>query len=73
MKRIDWGYRWWILTWLWPHQARYWFRERLPFRLAWWLPRKVAYFAFIRVYAVLGECGDEYIAACRAWEAGQGR
>jgi hypothetical protein len=30
--------------------------------------RKVALFAFIRVYAVLGTCGPEYAAAYKEWE-----
>jgi hypothetical protein len=56
-----------------PHWWRIaaWLRQR-PERLAWWvawqLPRRVALFAFVRVYAVLGECGPDYARVYDAWE-----
>lgn len=61
--------------WLRPRNWGIWWRwywgERLAFRLAWWLPRRVALWAFIRVYAADGLApGPEYDRVCRAWEAG---
>jgi len=53
---------------LWPMVVRFWLTDRLPRWIAMRLPRKVALFAFIRVYAVLGTCGPEYDAAYKAWE-----
>ena len=59
-----------------------WFRVRLwwrglPDKVTWWaawhLPRRVALMAFVRVYAVLGECGADYEQAYRRWERGEGR
>lgn len=62
------GYRWWTL--------KVWLRE-LPDRVTWWLawklPRRLALLAFVRVYAVLGSCGEDYEQAYRRWEAGEGR
>lgn len=66
MSRL--GYRWLCLE--------LWFRER-PEKIAWWitwrLPRRIALLAFVRVYAVLGTCGDDYAQAYRRWEQGEGR
>ena len=58
------GYAWFC--------CRLWFRE-LPEKFAWWfaykLPRKVAYLAFIRVYAASGDApGPEFARACDKWE-----
>ena len=52
-----------------------WFRlkERLVWRIAYLLPRPIALIAFIRVYAVLGTCGEDYKSAYDAWERGAGR
>lgn len=65
----DWlGYRWFcVRLWCreWPEKVAWW--------LAWRLPRKVALLAFVRVYAVLGECGPDYERAHKRWEAGEGR
>lgn len=47
--------------------------ETLAWRIAWMLPLKVALFAFVRVYAVLGGCGDDYARAYNAWESGAGK
>lgn len=52
-----------------PACVRHFWHERLPFKVAWWLPQKVALFAFIRVYGVLGECTDDYIRVYDAWTA----
>ena len=53
-----WGLRaWW-----------YWVKEALPRQFAWWLPRQVALWAFIRVYAATGDApGPEYSRAYDAW------
>ncbi len=58
---------------VWAAVAAYWYHERLPWLVAWALPRKVALLAFVRVYAVLGECGDDYEQAYRRWEKGEGK
>ena len=48
--------------------------EAWRWRVAYWVPRKVALFVFIRVYACTGEApGDEYRAIYDAWEHGAGR
>lgn len=60
-----WGPRAW---WFW------WTTEGLPMAIAWALPRRVALWAFVRVYAADGEApGPEYERAYKAWEAGAGR
>ena len=54
-------------------RIRLWFRER-PEKIAWWvachLPRKVAYLAFIRVYAAgwSETPGCEFQRVCDRWE-----
>lgn len=46
---IEWwdvGYRWWLL--------KHWCKrlpDRVCWRLAWWLPRRIALHAFVRVYS----------------------
>jgi len=58
---------WWI------YPIRRWFRD-IPMKLAWMLPRSVALWAFIRVYACDGDCpGPEYEQKYKAWERGEGR
>ena len=47
--------------------------ERCQWRLAWLLPRKVALFAFVRVYGCTGHCGPDYAPTYDAWERGAGR
>lgn len=49
--------------------ARYLYREKFLWWVAWKLPKRVALFAFVRVYAVLGYCGPDYDAAYKAFEA----
>lgn len=64
--------RWWDVGYRW-FCVRLWFRER-PDKIAWWLanklPRQVALYAFVRVYAA---CSDapvpEYARVYQAWEA----
>ena len=53
--------------------ARYLLTDRLPWALAWFLPRKVALYAFVRVYSTLGTCGDDYTQAYARWARGEGR
>ncbi len=60
-----WGVRaWW-----------YWFRnEGFPIWFARALPRRLALWVFIRVYACDGEApGPEYSRVYKAWEAGAGK
>lgn len=47
--------------------------DRACQRAAWWVPRRLALFVFIRVYASTGRCGPDYYATCRAWETGLGK
>jgi hypothetical protein len=54
-------------------RVRYFVHETLPWAVAGWLPRKIALFAFIRVYAGMGDCGPDYKRAYDAWEQGHGR
>lgn len=64
--------RGWIrfyVTCYYPARLRWFWHETLPFTLASWLPRKLALFAFIRVYGVLGECTPDYIRVCGLWTA----
>ena len=62
------GYRWWLVRHAYPARLRWYWHETLPRKIACWLPRKVALLAFIRVYAVTGECGPEFSVICDAWE-----
>lgn len=73
MKRPDFGYWRFMLRVWWPGRVRWWFRETLPRRCAYLIPRKVALFVFIRVYSVLDYCGADYVVASKLWEAGEGR
>lgn len=57
-------------------RVRVWYRETrtaLQWKLAYALPRAVALLAFVRVYAVLGECDENYALAYNAFAAGKGR
>ena len=47
--------------------------DRLAWWLAWHIPRRVALYAFVRVYAVLGTCGNDYSDAYQRWEVGEGQ
>ncbi len=64
-------------TFAWYHAGYQWFRlrlwwhalpERWAWRLAYLLPRRMAYFAFIRVYACIGDCGPDFARVCDEWE-----
>ena len=48
-------------------------QDRLAWRITYLLPRRVALFAFIRVYSVVGEASEEYGRVYDAWMAGKGR
>ena len=66
-----WFWRWLLhIEWRWRM-----FTDAVPRCLAWWLPRKVALWAFIRVMAATGENPDRltYASAYDAWEAGAGK
>jgi hypothetical protein len=57
--------------WIYPMQR--WYRD-IPMKIAWLLPRSVALWAFIRVYACDGNGpGPEYSQKYQAWERGAGR
>jgi hypothetical protein len=46
----------------------------LPIWIAWLLPRQIALWTFIRVYAADGQSpGPDYERVYKAWEAGAGR
>ena len=48
----------------------HWVCQQTPMWIAWKLPRKVALWAFIRVYAKDGSApGPEYERAYKAWES----
>jgi hypothetical protein len=63
---IDWGYQWYALRYRWACVKRA-FVEELPRRIAMALPRKVAYFAFIRVHAA-GEIWWSFKDVADNWE-----
>ena len=65
------GYRLYSVRYEWRH---FW-RETLPWKLAWLVPRKIALFVFVRVYgATWKDCpGDEYGIVYKGWEQGNGR
>lgn len=67
-------WRLWTKGWG-PRAWWYWFsREGFPMWLAWALPRRIALWAFIRVYAADGHSpGPEYVRVYDAWEKGLGR
>lgn len=47
-----------------------WVKDSTPMWLACHLPKRVAYWAFIRCYAFDGQSpGPEYKRVCKAWEA----
>lgn len=60
-----WGVRaWW----------RWFTTQGFPVWLAWRLPRWLAYWAYIRVYAAGNDgASEEYARTAKAWEAGAGR
>lgn len=61
-------------TWWWWHIGRRIRRDNVYMKLAWLVPRPIAYWCFIRVYACTGEApGPEYVTACKAWESGKGK
>lgn len=62
------GCLWWNVRVYYPSRVRWYLKEALPWKLALWLPRKVALMAFVRVYAVTGECGPEYERVLNEWE-----
>ncbi len=53
-------------------RLRHWVEETLPWWIAYRLPRRVALFALVRVYAVLGTCGPDYRAVYERWVSGDG-
>lgn len=68
------------LRWLWydthlflVYRPRRFFTETLPRKIAWLLPRRIALWTFIRVYAAGGDIGPDYERCYKAWEAGAGR
>lgn len=60
------GY-WRFLFRLWRHETA----DKLRWKIAWMLPRRIALLAFVRVYAQSGDApGPEYERAYKEWEAG---
>jgi hypothetical protein len=62
-----------ISEWWWWHAGRHLEADAICRRVAFWLPRRLALWAFIRVYAAWGECGPDYPEVYSAWENGAGR
>jgi hypothetical protein len=61
-----WTKGWYISGW-WA-----WICESFPMWIAWYLPRRIALWAFIRVYAFANyNTGPEYDRICKAWESGK--
>jgi len=54
-------------------QLKNFFKNSLPWFIAWIMPRKIALYCFVRVYSILGTCGDDYSNAYKLWEQGVGR
>lgn len=53
---------------------RYWWHwfhtEAFPMWIAWKLPRRIAMWTFIRVYAADGQSpGEEYTRVCNFWDS----
>lgn len=70
MKRFG---LWWRGEWYW-RVGRHLTVEALQRKVAWLLPRKIALWAFIRVYGCTGDGpGPDYERCYKAWEAGAGR
>lgn len=67
---------WMIWTRGWgPRAWWYWVtNEGFPMFIAWRVPRRIALWTFIRVYACDGQGpGPEYERVYKAWERGEGR
>lgn len=61
------GYRWFLIR----NKVACWRRD-WPYRAAYWLPKRLALGAFIRVYGITGECGPEFRQVTDAWKAKYG-
>lgn len=60
--------------WFWNRaKVKYFFKESLPWFIAWKIPRKVALFAFVRVYSTLDSFSSDYERAYHNWDSGRGR
>lgn len=59
-----WTYGWGVKSW-WS-----WFREDgFPIWVAWRLPKRIAFWTFIRIYSKDGQApGIEYDRVCREWD-----
>jgi len=44
-------------------------KEKAAMHAAKLMPRQVALWCFVRVYANTGECGPDYVTRCLKWEA----
>lgn len=67
-------WRLWTRGWG-PRDWWHWFStEKVPMTIAWWIPRKIALWVFIRVYSCDGQSpGRDYKRVYDAWESGQGK
>lgn len=64
----------WIRGEWWWRVSRHWRRDAIERRVAWWIPRNVALWCFIRVYAAgVDSPGPEYRDIYDAWEKGAGK
>lgn len=62
MKRI--GFHLWLAQ----VRLHHWWHDVLPWWIAWKLPPRVALFAFVRVYGIIGDIGPDYRTIYRMWE-----
>ena len=58
LKYLWWDFRGWLRR----------LPEKLAWKAAWMLPRKVALFAFVRVYGAWGHCGPDFEPVYKTWE-----
>lgn len=57
------------IEWFW-RVRRHFQADDLRRRIAWWIPRKIALWVFVRVYACIGEVGPDYDRVYHTWERG---
>lgn len=64
----------WLRAIWWWRVSRHWRKDKMLMWIAWKVPRPIALWCFIRVYACTGDApGEDYGRAYAAWEKGAGR
>lgn len=53
-------------------QFKYFFSETLPWKIAWWLPSKIALYCFVRVFSIRGDCPPDYVVTYEMWATKHG-